>query len=198
MVHQVSDNIGKRLHAIRTGKNLCLRALASQAGVSSAMICMIENGKVNPSTGVLLALARALQVTPVDLLGDEVNREAESASDRQLATDELHEAPNTRLIRAVDRQPLYKSGGVSWFSLASFNGSEFMEISLERLAATAQDSHPGVETCTVLAGQLLVTVNEKATLLNLGDSLTFPSTIEHTLSNPGETTARILWIHKFE
>ncbi len=122
-VHHTTDELGKRLHSIRNAKGLCLRALSSQAGVSSAMICMIENGKVNPSTGVLLALARALEVAPVDLLGSGIDSNVKQQLTSTSGSDAEGEVRAPKLVLASDRKPLHKSGGVSWLPLSSRDGT---------------------------------------------------------------------------
>lgn len=198
-MHHLTNDLGKRLHSIRTAQGLCLRALSGRAGVSSAMICMIENGKVNPSTGVLLALARGLGVTPLAILGDECS--ATSIAPQPLQQLNGSTALNDReptFVRSAARRPLHQSGGVSWYNLTPQAQGEIMEISLEVESATARDSHPGVETCILMSGSVIIEVEDHKYALTVGDSLTFSSTSEHRLVNVGETVARILWLHAFD
>jgi Zn-dependent peptidase ImmA (M78 family)/DNA-binding XRE family transcriptional regulator len=54
--------IGERLKQARKAAGLTTRALAEQAGVSAMAISKYETGKSMPSSGVLLALAKALGV----------------------------------------------------------------------------------------------------------------------------------------
>ena len=55
-------------------------------------------------------------------------------------------------------------------------------------------SHEGEEFGYVLEGQVLLQVEDKKELLNVGDSFHFFSTRPHTVQNPGEGTAKILWV----
>ncbi|MDT8383616.1 MAG: XRE family transcriptional regulator [Gammaproteobacteria bacterium] len=54
--------IGERIQQARKASGLSLRALAEKAGVSAMAISKYENNKSTPSSGVMLALAKALQV----------------------------------------------------------------------------------------------------------------------------------------
>jgi Zn-dependent peptidase ImmA (M78 family)/DNA-binding XRE family transcriptional regulator len=54
--------IGERIQQARKASGLSLRALAEKAGVSAMAISKYENNQSTPSSGVMLALAKALQV----------------------------------------------------------------------------------------------------------------------------------------
>ncbi len=54
--------IGERIQQARKASGLSLRALAAQAGITAMAISKYENNKSTPSSGVLLALAKALGV----------------------------------------------------------------------------------------------------------------------------------------
>jgi Zn-dependent peptidase ImmA (M78 family)/transcriptional regulator with XRE-family HTH domain len=54
--------IGARIHRARKGKAMSLRALGDAVGVSQTMIKKYEDGVVTPSSTMLLALARGLEV----------------------------------------------------------------------------------------------------------------------------------------
>ncbi|MDT8405048.1 XRE family transcriptional regulator [Sulfuriflexus sp.] len=54
--------IGERIQQARKASGLSLRALAEKVGVSAMAISKYENNQSTPSSGVMLALAKALQV----------------------------------------------------------------------------------------------------------------------------------------
>ena len=54
--------IGERIQQARKASGLSLRALAEKAGISAMAISKYENNQSTPSSGVLLALAKALKV----------------------------------------------------------------------------------------------------------------------------------------
>lgn len=55
--------VGNRIKQARTGAGFSLRDLAAKAGISAMAISKYETGKSTPSSGVLLALSKALGVT---------------------------------------------------------------------------------------------------------------------------------------
>ena len=57
------DNIGPRLKALRTARNLSQRKLAASAGVSNATVSLIEHGRTDPSMGLLKRLLDCLGVS---------------------------------------------------------------------------------------------------------------------------------------
>lgn len=66
-VTKTSTAIGKNLHEIREKKGVTQEKLALDAGVNRAYVGYIERGERNPSTEVLVKLAKALNVSPKDL-----------------------------------------------------------------------------------------------------------------------------------
>lgn len=51
-----------KLKELRQGQNLTLRKLGEKAGVSYSILNSIENGRIQPSKDVALALANALKL----------------------------------------------------------------------------------------------------------------------------------------
>lgn len=65
----IIKDFGKRLQKIRLGRNLSLQTLAHNADLSHQFIDRIERGKSNPSLTTLHRLARALEISVVELIG---------------------------------------------------------------------------------------------------------------------------------
>lgn len=70
MVHvtAVSKRIGRRIRRVRLEKNITQEDLAGDAGLNRAYIGYIERGERNPSTDTLVKIAKALKVSPKELL----------------------------------------------------------------------------------------------------------------------------------
>ncbi len=64
----VSKKIGKSIKRIRESKNITQEQLALNAGLNRAYIGYIERGERNPSTDTIVKIAKALKVSPKDLL----------------------------------------------------------------------------------------------------------------------------------
>lgn len=67
-VTTVSKKIGKVIRKVRESKKITQEQLALNAGLNRAYIGYIERGERNPSTDTLVKIARALKVSPKDLL----------------------------------------------------------------------------------------------------------------------------------
>lgn len=67
-VTSVSKQIGKTIKKIRESKEITQEQLALNAGLNRAYIGYIERGERNPSTDTIVKIAKALQVSPKDLL----------------------------------------------------------------------------------------------------------------------------------
>lgn len=67
-VTTVSKKIGQNLHKIRERKGITQEQLALDAGLNRAYIGYIERGERNPSTDTLVKIAKALKISPKDLL----------------------------------------------------------------------------------------------------------------------------------
>lgn len=65
----VDDQFGARLQQARKLRHMTQRRLAEAADVSLSYVAAIERGARQPSEGVVVALARALDMKPADLLG---------------------------------------------------------------------------------------------------------------------------------
>lgn len=63
----VSKTLGQRIEELRESKDLSMRELAAQAGISAPFVSDIESGFRYPSDDVLEQLARALGTTIADL-----------------------------------------------------------------------------------------------------------------------------------
>ena len=62
------EDLGKRLKSLREQKGMSLRELAKAAHVSPSFIADIESGRSRPSLETLESLARALGVSPSELV----------------------------------------------------------------------------------------------------------------------------------
>ena len=75
---------------------------------------------------------------------------------------------------------------------------EFLEATYEPGGASSPDDsfvrHSGHEFGCVLTGTLRVVVGFDEFILEPGDSITFPSSTPHRLSNEGTETVRAIWV----
>ena len=199
-IPDASAKLGPRLRAIRLRQGVGLRQLARRLDLSPSSISQIETGKMRPSVRTLYALASEFGVTVDEVLFDEAFRSRgggePSAPDSIRAITE----PGLAVQRAVERPAIALNSGVKWERLMFWADEdvEFLEATYAPGGASSPDDsfvrHNGHEFGYVLTGTLRVVVGFDEFILEPGDSITFPSSTPHRLSNEGAETARAVWV----
>ena len=180
-------DIGVRLRQLRKARKLTIAHLADHARVSAGMISQIERCTANPSINTLQRLRAALQVNLWELLEDR-------ASDRPAQPATLGSFVRRKLDRpriVVGRTRLVKE----LLSPQSDRPLRFMIITLppggqSEDVITGQGEKGGV----VLEGRVRLHVGAEDAILDEGDSFQFPSNAPHSLSNPFQAPAMVVWI----
>lgn len=67
-MHDESIKLGQNLKRIRTEKDISQGDIARELGVSRGFVSNIESGKTNPTLATIAKLAKALSVSPDNLL----------------------------------------------------------------------------------------------------------------------------------
>ena len=193
--------LGPRLRAIRLRRGLGLRELARRLDVSPNSISKIETGKNQPSVRTLYAFASELQVTIDEVLAFEQAATPESSSEKRPSQPQTGVADCAFALQRADRtQAIRLESGVQWKRLMRWSDEdlEFIETTYEPGDASSRGDnlvrHNGHEFVHVLNGELRVVVGVDDFVLRRGDSLAFPSSTPHRLSNDGEETARAIWV----
>jgi transcriptional regulator with XRE-family HTH domain len=195
---EAASELGPRLRAIRLRRGVGLRELARRLDLSPSSISQIETGKIRPSVSTLYALAAEFGVTVDELLFDGTPARGEAA--RRSAGARVGTEPGLVVQRADERPAIQLNSGVRWERLMFWGDEdvEFLEARYEPGGASSPgDSfvrHNGHEFGFVLTGTLRVVVGFDEFVLGPGDSITFPSSTPHRLSNDGTETARAVWV----
>src|SRR6476659_2324038 len=188
------SDLGPRLRAIRIARGVGLRELARRLDLSPSSISQIETGKIRPSVKTLYALASAFGVTVDEILFDEPPLQGPTGAAPTTVE------PGLAVQRAADRPAIQLNSGVRWERLMFWGDEdvEFLEAIYEPGGASSPDDalvrHNGHEFGHVLSGTLRVDVGFDEFVLEAGDSITFPSSTPHRLSNPGTETVRAVWV----
>jgi len=180
-------------------RGLGLRELARRLDVSPSSISKIETGKNQPSVRTLYAFASELQVTIDEVL------DLEHDTPREPTSEDLTSGPQAAgcglaLQRAERTQAIRLESGVQWKRLMHWSDEdlEFIETTYEPGDASSRGDnlvrHNGHEFVHVLSGELRVVVGVDDVVLRPGDSLAFPSSTPHRLSNDGDEIARAIWV----
>ena len=199
-VSDAPSALGPRLRTIRLAQGVGLRELARRLDLSPSAISQIETGKMQPSVRTLYAFASEFGVTVDEVLFDQERLPQEGATAAESGSTPIRSGPGLAVQRAVGRPAITLNSGVKWERLMFWGDEdvEFIEATYEPGGASSPDGafvrHNGHEFGYVLSGTLRVVVGFDEFVLEPGDSVTFPSTTPHRLSNEGDETVRAIWV----
>jgi transcriptional regulator with XRE-family HTH domain len=194
------SDLGPRLRAIRLRQGIGLRELARRLDLSPSSISQIETGKIRPSVRTLYALASEFGVTVDEVLFNEPPAARDGATRSVPAASLALPEPGLTVQRAGERPAIALNSGVRWERLMFWADEdvEFLEATYEPGGASSPDDsfvrHNGHEFGFVLSGTLRVVVGFDEFNLEPGDSITFPSSTPHRLSNDGAEAVRAVWV----
>ena len=197
---EAPSELGTRIRAVRLRKGIGLRELARRLELSPSLISQIETGKIRPSVRTLYALASEFGVTTDELLFDQSPPSAHAAPASGADSSTSVAEPGLTVQRADERAAITLNSGVTWERLTFWADEdvEFIEATYEPGGASSPDDnlvrHSGHEFGHVLSGTLRVVVGFDEFVLEPGDSITFPSSTPHRLSDEGDETVRAIWV----
>lgn len=181
-------DLGARLRAERLGQGIGLREMARRLGISASALSQIETGKAQPSVSKLFDIVNLLGVSVDGLLSDAPRVMVPRGQEGFFS-----------LQRSGDHETLELESGVLWRRLTagSFPGVEYLRVTYQPGACSSREGsfmrHAGQEFGYLLSGRLLVEVGFDRHELGPGDSISFPATTPHRLSNGGDEPANAVW-----
>ena len=177
-------HVGATLRRLRTQKGLSLKAVAAVSGVSVGMISQVERGLANPSIRLLTALRRALNISMQELFGE--------------TPGTPNTGPDPDFVRRVENRPEINLGDLQK-ELLTPGDRQHLQLMILKLGPGAESggralSYPAEKAGLVLKGVISLKVGMAEALLRTGDSFVFDSAVPHSLRNPGDQPAELLWI----
>jgi transcriptional regulator with XRE-family HTH domain len=172
------DPLGMRLRERRRRLGLTLKEVADGAGLSVGFISQIERGIAAPSLSSLVSVSHVLGVEVGEFL-------AQPRGD----------IPLTR----HDQRPVYavSPNSLTYERLSStFPGNVLRSVIIHEPPGHRSEpiAHEGEEMFYVLEGTVTVEVDGEPTVLEVGDSIHFPSTKIHSTWNHETKPATLLWV----
>jgi len=174
--------IGEQLRELRLAKNLTLKEVSEQAGISVGYLSQLERNHSRLPIGVLKRIS--------DALGVHMNWFFQQ-------TEEGNPAERDTVVRAGHRRRMSFTGLGITEELLSPNLSGPLELLISTIepGADSEDySHDGAEAGLVLTGTLELWVSGRHFVLNEGDSFAFKSTEVHRCANLTQQATRVLWV----
>lgn len=175
-----APTVGMRLRAIRRRQGLSLREAARRADLSVSHLSSIERGASNISLAALQRLSQALHMQVSDLF-------------------ERTEAKRRRLLKAGRRPVLQTDDALVRIESLSAD-VQLLEPHLYVVSpgggSEGSYKHEGEETVYVIEGAVTFWLDERERyLVEAGDCLTFPSTLQHRWSNALPRQLVMLWVN---
>ncbi|MEU4231837.1 cupin domain-containing protein [Nonomuraea sp. NPDC026600] len=183
MTESETADLGVRIRAYRTMRQMTLRGLAAQAQASASFISQLERGQTSASIGMLRRIAEALGITVADLFSeqDEVGHRVVRRAERP----ELPTKPGTRKY-LISQRPLQ--------NLEMYAGA------LDPGASTGDEPYShgdSQEIFLILRGQVTLWLgpadSAASHVLGPGDSVEYRTSMPHRVVNDGDETAEVLW-----
>lgn len=170
--------IGPRLKELRTSRKMSLRDLGKATGLSATLLSQIEREVTDPSLRTLR------------LLADHFGQSIATLFQGTASMDAAHVTrPDDRMLISANE------GQVHYRRVTHGNGHlEVLHGTLEPGEASSEDawSHDAVECAYVLAGELVVEVDDERFVLGTGDAITLCSARPHRYVNEGTKTTEFL------
>ncbi|MBT8084880.1 MAG: cupin domain-containing protein [Woeseia sp.] len=169
----MTEELGKRLAAVRKSKGLSQRELAKRAGVTNSTISLIEQDRVSPSVSSLKKVLDGFPMTMAEFftLGDGEDRRA--------------------VFFPRDEQPNVGQGAVEYYLVGA--GLPQRKIAMLRevygVGADTGDEmilHDGDESGVVISGTIELTVGDEVSVLGAGDGYYFDCRLPHRFRNVGK------------
>jgi len=180
----IQVNVGERVKAVRETRGLTLQDISQRTDIDIAFLEGIEKGDVAPPLGMVIKLAKALEMKMGYFISGEENR------------------PYT-IVRRDDRKVISrydsktaKHYGYEFESLAPHKTDRHMEPFMVTLEPTdteeEKSAHDGQEFIYVLEGNMGVIYGEDRHVLEPGDSIYYDSTVPHLVKCHGDKKTKIL------
>lgn len=182
---QSNTMIGKRIQELRIAKGLTSADTCKKLGITTERLADIESELSHPPLGLIVNLARILEVPVGEIFGDAadspfciVRRDARTAVSR---------------FGSIENEPT----GYCYQGLGGQKKDRQMEPFLVTLVPEKEhrvepNEHIGEEFIFVLEGRVRVTLLDHNDVLQSGDSIYFDSTLAHTVACEGDTHATVL------
>jgi transcriptional regulator with XRE-family HTH domain len=172
-------DLGGRLRAVRQMQGLSQRELAKRAGVSNAIISLIEQNRTSPSVGLLKKVLAGVPMSLADFFAGELTPR------RQV------------FFAAGELTEIAGRGGLSYRQVGRDLTGRALQILHERYAPGADTGetllrHDAEEGAVVIRGRLEVTVGDQRRVLEAGDAYYFDSRLPHRFRNIGEEECEVV------
>jgi quercetin dioxygenase-like cupin family protein/ribosome-binding protein aMBF1 (putative translation factor) len=181
---EVQVNVGERVKSVRSDLGLSLQDISQRTGIETPLLQQIEEGKMAPPLGMVIKLAKALEMKMGYFISGE-----------DLKPYTIVRGDDRKIISRYDSKKV-KHYGYEYEALAPHKKDRHMEpfmVTLEpSITEEERSAHDGQEFIYVLEGAMEVRLGNEVHVLKPGDSIYYDSTVPHLVKCQGEKTTKIL------
>ena len=171
------EEISKKIRSLRKEKNMTLKELSEKTGLSISFLSQVENN------------TSSLAITSLKKIADALEKDISY----------FFESPETKSyhVKYEDQEPFtIETSKAEFIKLSGNFSNKNMEAMIVTIPPQKQHgdffSHPGEEFIYVLDGTLEIVLDGITYNVKQGDSIHYPSTVEHVWRNPLKNTLRFL------
>jgi len=180
----IQVNVGERVKAVRKSRNLSLQDISQRTDLDTSLLEQIESGSLAPPLGIVIKLAKALNLKMGYFISGEEDR----------AYTIVRESDRKVVSRYDSKKGEYY--GYGYESLAPHKKNRHMEPFLVSLdpAETEEErsTHDGQEFIYVLEGAMEVRLGEEVHILRPGEAIYYDSTVPHLVKCHGDERTKLL------
>ena len=169
--------LGTKIKQLRLHCALTQEELADRCELTKGYISQLENDLTSPSIATLVDILSALGTNLKEFFSEEEEEKIVFKEDDFIEKD-------TGAVK------------LNWLvNNAQKNAMEPLIVELMPGKFTEADvPHEGEEFGYVLSGSVIVHIGNKKYRCNKGESFYFKPRMNHYISNPGKTTAKVIWV----
>lgn len=174
----VTENIGKKIKALRNKRGLTQQELADRTELTKGYISQLESGLVAPSVITLLDIIECLGTTPSEFFGEEQNEQI-------VFSDE-------GFFEKIDKD----GNSIQWI-VPSAQKNEMEPLLVEIRPGSrleADKPHEGEEFGFVISGRIVLHLGEDIYKVKSGESFYYPADKPHYIENTSARPAKFIWV----
>jgi transcriptional regulator with XRE-family HTH domain len=183
-VEDAGIDVGERVKKVRQTRGLTLEDVSRRTDIDVASLSRIEEGSLAPPLGMIIRLAKALNMRMGYFISGEEKKPYTVVRHKDRKVVSRHDSKKGKYY------------GYEFESLAPYKKDRHMEpfmVTLEPSRTEHERStHDGQEFIHVLKGRMEVRLGDEIHVLDPGDSIYYDSTVPHLVKCHGKEQTRIL------
>lgn len=183
-------SLGSEVRQLRKAREMSLKELAAESGVSLSHLSAIERNASKPSIDVVQAVADALGVSAEWFF-------AKRYGAGPMERAHVVRAQNRRDLNKLYQQTSAELGYEDRLLSSSIGGQFYMGLATYSPGAESPDEpllkHDGEEHGVVLEGDLEMQIGDELITLHAGDSYSFSGSIPHHARNRSDKVCKLIW-----